>query len=250
MLISLISAKGSPGSTTAALAVASRWPRTAVVVDADTWGGDMAAGVGRGSWPPRANLVDLVVETRSSDVAVALPHHVFRPAPHCPPVLAGLGSVEQAEVLPWDRLAAGFARVGAADVLADCGRFHLGTPVRPLLQRSDHVVVVTRSSLPAVRATARLAPLLQVRLVGGGIWLLVVRPGLPYDSAEIAEAVRLPLLGELADDARAASVWSDGAPPPRGFHRSALQRDAAGIAALLAARHPESASPPRERALR
>ncbi|MGH9283318.1 MAG: hypothetical protein ACRD0S_10340, partial [Acidimicrobiales bacterium] len=47
-LVALISAKGSPGVTTAAVALAAGWPvaRSTVVVEADLAGGDLAAACG------------------------------------------------------------------------------------------------------------------------------------------------------------------------------------------------------------
>jgi hypothetical protein len=51
---------------------------------------------------------------------------------------------------------------------------------------------------------------------------------------EIARGCRLPLLGELPHDPRAAAVWSDGIRPGRGFARSSLQRQADVIANRLA----------------
>lgn len=54
MLITFLSAKGSPGVTTAVLALATQWPRTAIAVDLDPQGGDVLAGVGGGPAPRTA----------------------------------------------------------------------------------------------------------------------------------------------------------------------------------------------------
>src|SRR4051794_37722833 len=42
MLVTLFSAKGSPGVTSSALVLASVWPRPCVLVEADPSGGDLA----------------------------------------------------------------------------------------------------------------------------------------------------------------------------------------------------------------
>ena len=63
--------------------------------------------------------------------------------------------------------------------------------------------------------------------------VLVIRTGGPYTAREVAHACGVPLLGELPDDPRAASVWSDGAPAGRWFHRSRLQREAQLVATRL-----------------
>jgi hypothetical protein len=237
MLVSFVSAKGAPGVTTSVLAIASRWFRPAVVVDADPFGGDIPAGLGRGAWPPDAGLLELIVAIRTQPVEPALRRAVVVPALHSPPVLAGFGGLGQAGGVPWLPLAAGLARLSDADVLADCGRHAVHDGVASLLAGSDHVVVVSGSSLRAARASARLAPVLQDLLADApsepGLSTLVVRPGQPYSVAEVAQGCGLPVLGELPDDPRAARVWSDGAAPARGFSRSALQRDATHVGAAL-----------------
>jgi hypothetical protein len=237
VLVSFVSAKGAPGVTTSVLAVASRWFRPAVVVEADPFGGDIPAGLGRSSWPPDAGLLELIVAIRSQPLEPALRRAVFVPAPHSPPVLAGFGGLGQAAGVPWLQLASGFGRLSDADVLADCGRHALHDGVASLLAASDHVVVVSGSSLRAARASARLVPALQDVLADGladpDLSVLVVRPGEPYSAAEVAQSCGLPVLGELPDDPRAARVWSDGAAPGRGFSRSALQREAAHVGAAM-----------------
>jgi MinD-like ATPase involved in chromosome partitioning or flagellar assembly len=238
VLVGLVSAKGSPGVTTAALALASRWPRTALLLDADPFGGDVRAGLGRGEWPPSAGLADVVVDLRTIGLDQALNRRVHRPAPHAPPVLAGLGCVGQAGNLPWPQLGPALARLAGADVVADCGRFAAADGVVPLLRVCDALVLVTGSSLRAVRAAARIAPLLQEDLGVGPddprVSVLVVAPNEPYSATEIAHGCRLPLLGDLPDDPQAAAVWSDGYAPCRAFPRRPLQREAQRIAARLA----------------
>ena len=80
MLISLLSIKGSPGATTAALALGSVWPRTALVVDVDPQGGDALAGVGGGRQAADRGIVDVLAEARYGDPRAALGRHVARPA--------------------------------------------------------------------------------------------------------------------------------------------------------------------------
>lgn len=237
MLIGLVSAKGSPGVTTAALALASQWPRSALLLEADPFGGDIRAGLGRGEWPHSAGLVEAVVDLRSSTLDETLFRRVHQPVPFGPAVLSGLGCVGQASTLPWSRLGTSLARMSGADVVADCGRFAAADGVNALLRTCDIVVLVTGSSLRAVRTAAQIAPLIQneldLRPGDPRVSVLVTAADEPYSAGEIAQACRLPLLGELPDDPRSAAVWSDGDRPGRGFGRSPLQREAGRLALTL-----------------
>lgn len=237
VLVGMVSAKGSPGVTTSALAVASQWPRRVLVLEADPFGGDIGAGLGGGEWPSASGLADAVVDLRSTGLDEALRRRVHRPAPHAPPILAGLGCVGQASSVAWTQLGAALGRMPGADTVADCGRFAVLDGVTPLLRGCDVVVLVVGSGLRAVRAGSRIAPLLREELNAEPgdvrVSLLVVGPDEPYSTSEIAAGCRLPLLGELPRDRRAADVWSDGVPPARAFDRSPLQRGANRIAAKL-----------------
>ena len=63
-VIALASAKGSPGVTTATLALAATWPGRALLVEADPAGGDVLAGYGRGELPPAPGLLELATAAR------------------------------------------------------------------------------------------------------------------------------------------------------------------------------------------
>ena len=72
-VIVLVSAAGSPGVTTSALALALGWPRPVVVVEADPTGGSaVLAGYFRGATAPAGGLLDLVWAERESRLAEAL----------------------------------------------------------------------------------------------------------------------------------------------------------------------------------
>ena len=241
MLVGLVSAKGSPGVTTAALALGSQWPRRALVLEADPFGGDVRAGLAGGSWPATAGIADAVADLRTAGMDETLRRRVHRPAPHAPAVLAGVGSVGQASTVPWGQIGASLGRLRGADTIADCGRFALADGVAPLLSNCDVLVLVTGSTLRAARSTSRIAPRLRDELGvspdDGRVSVLVVGPGEPYTTAEVASGCDVPGLGELPRDPRAAAVWSDGARPDRSFDRSPLQRAAQSLAGRLFRAH-------------
>lgn len=234
MLIGFVSAKGSPGVTTAVLALAAAWPRTAIVIDADPTGGDVAAGLGRGEWPEGSQLLELAVQARMTTVEAALRRLVVRASEHAPLALAGLGSPVQAATMPWRELGIGLAAIDDADVLCDAGRYVHGDHGNiELLRACTRIVLVTGSSLPAVRAAARLAEVLHVLMSEPPTVLLVIDPGRPYEPADIKASCRIDAVLDLPGDPRTAAVWSRGDPPGRNLTRAPLQRAARRVASVL-----------------
>ena len=132
-LIALVSAKGSPGVTTLAMALAQVWPRRVLVAECDPAGGDIAAGYLGGQVDADRGLLNLTVAARRTNLAAALPSQLVAlddtgsrcllPGLQDPALAAGLATW-------WDRLADLFAELGTGeagtDVLADCGRLSDG----------------------------------------------------------------------------------------------------------------------------
>jgi hypothetical protein len=189
-VIGLVSAKGSPGVTGAALALCLAWPRPAAMAECDPAGGDVLAGFFAGSMSgpagsrsllgvasalhhPNAEWIARMLDAHRTPLDVDGTRWVL-PGPADPAQAAGLGR-------HWPGLAELFAAVdpdnpvglarydsarpaGAAgpvgprfDVLADCGRLGAAGAPRELLRRADLVVLVGRSSLVSVRAAAAWA---------------------------------------------------------------------------------------------
>ena len=73
-LITLTSASGSPGVTTAAVGLALCWPRPVLLVEADPTGGSaIAAGYLRGGAAPSDSLIDLAFAHRDGTLLEAIP---------------------------------------------------------------------------------------------------------------------------------------------------------------------------------
>ncbi|MGY1684922.1 hypothetical protein ACI8AK_04960 [Geodermatophilus sp. SYSU D00867] len=255
MLIALCSAKGAPGVTTAALALTLSWPRAAVLAELDPAGGDVLAGYGRARLAA-GGLTELQLAARRGGLAGQLDAHLVRlDAGGRARLLPGLSDAATARHVDWERLAGALASVedGAVDVLADCGRLRAAHFPAAVLRRAAAVVVVTGSTLRAVRASAQAVAELRDEGTGlgpgaGALAALVVGPGEPYGEREIGEAVGVPVVGVLPRDARAAAVLSDGTPAGRLFPQSALLRaarsTAVGLAGVAAAREGRLTPPP------
>ena len=250
MSISLCSAKGAPGVTTSGLALALCWPRPVVLAELDPAGGDVLAGYGRGELSA-GGLADLALAARRGGLARHLEGQLLRLDPEGRArLLPGLADPAAARHVDWDRLAATLATVedGAIDVIADCGRLRVEHFPAAVLRRAAAVVLVTGSTLRAVRAaTQAIAELRGGDGHAGMVVTLVVGPGEPYGEREIGEALGVPVVGSLPRDAKAASVLSDGAPAGRVFAQSALLRAARTVATRLvdfAAAHETRLAPP------
>lgn len=254
MLIALCSAKGAPGVTTSALALTMSWPRSVVLAGLDPAGGDVLAGYGRAQLTA-GGLAELELAARRGGMAQLLDAHLLQlDAAGRARLLPGLADAATARHVDWDRLAAALASVEerAVDVLADSGRLRAEHFPAAVVRRAAAVVVVTGSTLRAVRSAARAVTELRDEGTGlvpgaGALAALVVGPGEPYGEGEIGEALGVPVIGVLPRDAKAAVVLSDGAPAGRLFSQSPLLRAARSTAVRLiefAAAHQARLAPP------
>ena len=250
MLIALCSAKGAPGVTTSALALALSWPRPVVLAELDPTGGHVLAGYGRGE-TSAGGLADLELAARRGGPARHLDSQLLRlDAEGRARLLPGLSDPASARHVDWNRLAAALAAVedGAVDVVADCGRLRAQHFPAAVVHRAAAVVLATGSTLRAVRAaTQAIAELREREACPGMLVTLVIGPGEPYGEREIREALGIPVVGALPRDEKAAAVLSDGAPAGRLFAQSALLRAARTVAARLvesAAAHESRLMPP------
>ncbi len=238
-LIALASAKGSPGVTTAGLALAAAWPRPVLLAECDPAGGDLLTGYLNGQVASVGGLLELAVASRRGLSADDVLRHSLRldeAARLC--VLTGLQDAGQASALTglWTPFATACRSLGeqGRDVLADCGRLtHDASGPVALMSAADRCLLVLRPSLTAVRhARSRLA-LLRRDIPGTDVALLLIGGG-AYGPAEVSQALQAEVAGVLPDDPGAAAVLAGAAAPGRTFARSPLMRAARALAANLA----------------
>lgn len=239
-VIALGSAKASPGVTTTAVALASVWPddREAVVVEADPDGGSLS---GRFGVPVEPGLVSFAAAVRRSpdvdsdgDPSGAdgtLARHT-QTLPGEIPFLAGPPAAEQAH--------AALATAGPAlvkrgtsrvDLLLDCGRVGPRSPSLSLACEADVLALVARPRLEEVHHLVhRVATLRdQARHL-----CLITIGSRPYPPSEVAEAIQLPLVGTIPEDARAAAALTGAPGSERRLIRSPLLRAAREAGQALA----------------
>src|ERR1700723_1107348 len=150
-LIAIAADKGSPGVTTASVALAAIWPRPVLLAECDPSGADLAyrlPGAGGGPLDPRRGLLNVAVAARRG----LEPHQVWEHAQKLHgglDVLAGVSGAEQGAGLEllWGAVGKVLAGVPQADVIADCGRLGVDGPIYDLLAEAASVVLLSRATV-------------------------------------------------------------------------------------------------------
>ncbi|MEV4210181.1 ParA family protein [Micromonospora sp. NPDC049662] len=232
-IIAMVSAKGSPGVTTTALACALSWHRRTVLAECDPAGGSVLSGyLSRLEIPP-IGLLPLAAAALRDELADTFAHQLVdldATNPGQRLVLPGINDTIQAGTIrpTWEPLTAFFSQLErhepGYDVIADCGRLTTSAPPWPLLIRADLLLLVVRAStLRTIAPAVGTADMLRRELTqygqGPGALALVLIGDGPYGRRDIEQRLQLPALFELPDDRRTAEVLSDGGGRLRGTER-------------------------------
>jgi MinD-like ATPase involved in chromosome partitioning or flagellar assembly len=235
-MIALISAKGSPGVTTSALAFTLAWPGRCLLAECDPAGGDVLAGYLRGSLAAQRGLTQVAVAELRGRLADEFDRQLvdLHPPHRQRLLLPGVRDPAQsATVAPvWAAIADHLRQLDSSGaVVADCGRLSSPQLGWPVLQAADRVLLVVRGTLPSVFHAVPAVPLLHRELAerADRLALLVVEAG-PYPAREVAERLQVPLAASLPTDHRSAGALSFGGPVHR---RRPLIRAAAAAHAQL-----------------
>ncbi|WP_245790642.1 hypothetical protein [Streptomyces monashensis] len=256
-LIALAADKGSPGVTTAAVALAAVWPRRVLLAETDPAGGDLvyrSTAAHGGPLNPNTGLLSIAATARRGLVPDQLWDHV-QPLSGGLEVLVGLGVAEQAAGLVslWPTLGRSFAALAdspqaPADVIADCGRVSGDTPAVELFPHAALVLLLSRTEPEALARVRDRAAHLSARLHGGSRGAAALATPLvgvvliadPAGSGKLVNQVNDMLVhaqtgarvvGTLADDPAGADMLAGR---KRGrLDKSLLVRSARKIAADL-----------------
>jgi len=226
-----VSAGGSPGVTTATVALALSWPVPVIVAECDPSGGDILAGLLSGHVPAGHGLMEYAIEAgRSGGAATASlrAQLISLDDDRTRLVLPGLTDPRQAAGLAsaWPAVAAALA-AQPADVIADCGRLDAG-PGQPLavLSAARTVAIVLRPTLRQVwSARPRVEMLRELLGDTARLRLLLTGPG-TRSAREVAHALSVPVAAVLPADSRTASLLSDGLGGQRQLGSGPLMRAA------------------------
>ncbi len=160
-LIALTAAKGAPGVTTAAIALAGVWPRAGfgnwpvLLAECDPSGGDVALrlrGPGQRVLAQDRGMISLAAAIRQPDFAESMLWDHVQTLDGGLPVLISPSAprLTAAMEVTWPLVAGTLAGLDATDVIADCGRLHASGGGREVLARADLVLMLVRPSIPAV----------------------------------------------------------------------------------------------------
>jgi hypothetical protein len=247
-LYALVSAGGSPGVTTAAVALALTWPSAAIVAECDPSGGDVLAGLLTGHVAANHGLMEHAIEAGRDGVAAAraLGDQLIPLDPgQGKMLLPGLTDPRQAQGLAsaWPAIAATLT-AQRADIIADCGRLDTG-PSQPLavLTAARVIGLVLRPTLRQVWSARPRVDMLAQISVGSRLALILTGPG-THPRREVARALGVPVAAVLADDARSAAMLSDGVGGQRQLTSAALLRSAKDAGKALRDHRPIAAPLP------
>lgn len=220
MLITLISAKGAPGVTITAMALAAVAPG-GLLVEMDPAGGDvecLLGGTGTG-----AGLMDVVVDLSRNASGDTIAEHAVEAPPGVRSILAPTGAAQvTAAVSTGTNLPRVLAGLDAV-VVADAGRWSRAQSTVRRVAGASVVAIVVHPTVSSVEHARGVADHLGDLGIGAAVAIIV--GDRPYRAEEVAAAVELPVAGTIAWDPRGANtLLTVGA--SRQWRRTLLARSA------------------------
>ena len=223
-VVSVCSAKHSPGATTLALALLCAWqsdPASSsdgLLVEADPVGGDLAARLGLAMEP---GLVSMAASARHGDDLIDVWAHSQALPAGGYIVLAPTDPTRSsaAVTVVADRLCP--ALRGVADrAVVDVGRWWPGTPTTPVLARSDVVVLAARPDLAGIEHVRVATEAIQE--ISGALIAIALIGDRPYGPDDVLGSTTARFAFALPVDRRSASGLHEG--PIQRLRRSPLVR--------------------------
>ncbi len=211
MIVVVASIKGAPGVTTTATALATAWPqsRRVLLVEADPFGGDLAAWFGVA---PTTGLWSLLAAGRRGLEADTVWEHAAT-LPAGLSVLYGLASADQAVAneAAWPAVAEALAAL-EADVVIDAGRLlpHFAGGIRPLLSLAEVLMVLCTPNLAGI---VHLKTSLPSLAAVSSSRRLIVQPTAEkgFSSDEIASTLIVNVAQRIPHDPKGAAALSGNA---------------------------------------
>lgn len=228
-LLVVCSAKGSPGVTTLACAMAAVWPkeRTVLIAECDPSGGDIAA---RFELSTKVGMASLVLAQRQGSCPMPELETHLQHLPGGLGVLAGPATADSAMVLDHELSKYSVrAFTPDVDVVVDCGRVipnALGQ--RRLMNEADHIVVATRCDAASILHARSAISWIAMLGVFGVASMVLVGDG-PFSVDEASAFVDKEVDGAVPYDPVGAAGLCGIPVKARTFSRSTLIRSSRRI---------------------
>ena len=253
MLVTVCSAKGSPGVTSLSLTIAAAWPdQAATLLEADPTGGDLAFRCQHASGREVAtspNLVALATAVRGNPLDGLVDPGLMRE--HSQPLACGVRLVPgvpapaQARGLGnlWAQIAQA-ATGSSTDVVADLGRLERTSSTTQFAAAADVIVVVCAPTLESVMHVRHLildiTPTLPARQGGRALVPVVVGPSrqVARDASDIDQilgGLGMPIerTVQVAYEPRSLAELEAGANPAGRLARTHLLKTAGTLVETL-----------------
>jgi hypothetical protein len=242
VIIAVAGGKGSPGATAVAALVAATWPRgdsadasldggPPVLLEADPDGGVLAARWHHALGVTHDPGLLTLAAARDGSALERLRRHSQRVGDTLD-LVAGPPGAAQAEACLRELgdSAAEALRDAPVVCVVDCGRLHPSSPALPFARAADHLVLVARPCLDEVVSLGFAAE----RLRAAGLSPTLVCVGTsPFDPAEVAGHVVVPLRAVVTDDPAAYAALFAHGPGSRRVARGRLRRSVAALVGTL-----------------
>lgn len=227
MRLGLVSAKGSPGASTVALAIAAL--TGGIAVEADPAGGDVECWSGPQGEPGLIRLAGVL--RHHSDPAGLLREHAVEVRPGVAVVLAPVGAEQAALTLETLGQGLGLAvRAEFGFVVVDAGRWDRMQGTTRRLEGCDAVGVVLSPTVSSVAHTRALIASLRELIAAPVLGVVVGERG--YPPGEVADALGVPIAGVVRWDTRGVqSLLASG--DARLWRRSPLARSVRSLVERL-----------------
>jgi MinD-like ATPase involved in chromosome partitioning or flagellar assembly len=237
-LVTLCSAKGSPGVTTLACVLGAVWPagRAVVVAECDPSGGDLAGRFGLSS---RLGMTSLVLTERQGAGEVPDYRAHTQQLPGGLDVLVAPTGADSATALDRELgISSSDLVAGGCDLVADCGRLLPGSMGQArMIRAADRALLVVRPDVAGI-AHARWAIGRIGELSPAGAAVVTMGAG-TFAPAEVSEELGLDVLGAIPVDPRAAMMACGVAGTARAFVRSDLVAFARELLVALLGQSPD-----------
>jgi hypothetical protein len=230
MFVALMSAKGAPGVTSTTLCLAGAQSPAALVVEADSAGGDLECWSGPHG---EAGLVGLATNLRPGLTDGQVRSHAVEAVPGVAVVTAPTAGTAASAALATagDGLGAALAGVDG-DVLADLGRWSPTQATASRVAGAELVLVVCRPTLDSVEHARGLVAAAGPA-VAAPVALVLVGGDQPYGPDEVAHAIGVPVLGVLPWEPRALLGLVSHGVRDRRWQRSDLAAASGALAAAV-----------------